>query len=88
MYIIYEQQQTKECDMTDKIKIDKDMLMPSRVSRGSKYPLGSMEVGDSFFSPKNIKYICTLIYKHRKKEPHKKYSSRTVEGGTRCWRVK
>lgn len=59
-----------------------------------KYPLRTMEVGESFFvpvsHPANLeKYQCAVIAAAWKigKKTGKRFTSRQVEGGVRVWRV-
>jgi hypothetical protein len=70
----------KEKVKQDIIKIEKNVPMPSR----AKYPLGQMEIGDSFFVPGGTQTKITGAF-----NPHhpKKFSCRTQDGGVRVWRV-
>ena len=64
-------------------KIDDDVPLPRR--RGS-YPLGTLEVGQSFFVPGNVN-ISACAKKYR---PKKFTSKKQTEGevkGFRIWRV-
>lgn len=67
------------------IKIDKDIPIPVG-PMGSKYPLGKLEVGDSFFI-EGQKTLSGVFGQHKPK----KFSVRTVTEngvkGVRVWRV-
>lgn len=69
------------------IEIDKGIPIPipeAKQGRPSKYPFGSMEVGDSFFAPSTS--IGQTVSKMGK-FLGRKFICRTVEGGSRVWRV-
>jgi hypothetical protein len=63
-----------------------------------KYPYEQMQVGQSFFvaysseTHKSIRTMSTTIKSsicnYRKKNASKAFTSRTVDGGVRVWRVK
>ena len=70
-------------------QIDKGVPMPP-ISRGKGrlvYPWDEMEVGDSFFvkdgKVKTLSRSCGTYGKRLER----KFTSRTVEGGARVWRV-
>lgn len=69
--------------------IDKGIPVPKQVGTGrkTKYPFDLMEVGDSFFikdtKVKTISCSCGIYGKRL----NRKFTSRTVEGGARVWRV-
>lgn len=74
------------------VQIEKDIPLPE-VRRGflSKWPAADLEVGESFLIPadamkptirQQFAASCT-----QKLKP-KKFAGRTVDGGTRIWRVK
>lgn len=58
------------------------------------YPFEQMVVGDSFLVPKkkaNAAIVCACQYVNKmfnKKGRYLKFTSRTVKGGTRVWRIK
>lgn len=70
-----------------KIKIDKDI--PIQYNYTSIYPFHKLEVGYSFLLPKSVnrKTVRSSVSKYSQK--HKmKFITRSVEGGTRVWRIK
>ena len=69
-------------------KIEKHIPMPT--SR-SIYPFADMEVGDSFFVPKNDivgTRVSVAISYYKKKNPKKSFATRKDENGMRIWRTK
>jgi len=68
------------------LRIDKDI--PIGGIQRKKYPLGELEIGDSFFVPGKIVAQITGVF-HR--YPGRKFSGRTVfesgVKGARIWRV-
>lgn len=83
-------------------KIDKNIPMPDRKRIGStkaptkKYPLAEMEIGDSFFVPvennNRFEKHARVVTIHSSKNTRtllkrKKFETRLVEGGVRCWRT-
>ena len=65
-------------------KIDKDVPMPNM---WQKYPLGDMEIGDSFFLPRaKTQNISPMLRKYSIRN-NKKFSVRAVDGGVRVWRI-
>ena len=55
----------------------------------AKYPFAKMKVGDSFFSSvDSCRRISPSIAIFYKTNPNKRFTTRTVEGGTRVWRIK
>ena len=73
--------------------IEKNMPIPQKDIRKEKYPLDSMDVGDSFFIQSDKKDIAKMrnsvssatTYKAFKTEM--KFCVRSVEGGVRVWRT-
>ena len=71
-------------------EIEKGIPMSSTHGRGrpSKYPFREMEPGDSFFvagqAPRDGASSAARVFAHRKGQ---KFSTETVEGGVRIWRV-
>ena len=53
-----------------------------------KYPFPEMEVGDSFFAKASQPAVSGRAGNFNRKHPDRKFTTRKVEGGTRCWRVK
>lgn len=69
-----------------KIKIEKGMPIPT--SNKSTYPFREMKIGDSFFvssDKENSMRVCAYGFSRGGKI---KFTTRKVDGGTRCWRVK
>jgi len=53
-----------------------------------RYPLGDMQVGQSFFVPEAIAKKARMAARaYVRRHPDKKYSWKYVEGGIRIWRV-
>ncbi len=77
------------------IKIDKGIPIPKQ-KRKKNYPLREMEITDSFFvsvPPKRkLKSIQSAVRRAivecRRESPDKRFVTRTIKGGVRCWRVK
>lgn len=68
------------------VKIDKGIPVPTETRvRASKYPLAEMEVGDSFFTEKDIK---GMISRFAAKHNGKKFVTRKEGDGIRVWRTK
>ena len=69
-------------------EIEKNVKMPE-LSRGhqGKYPWDEMEVGDSFFIPRDaISGNASQLARHRKARGEA-HTVRKVEGGWRIWRT-
>ncbi len=76
-------------EIKEKIKIDKNIPIPSpRGGSASMYPLDTMEIGDSFFigGVESRLLQIRIMGKAQTKNP-KKFTTRTVDGGIRCWRI-
>lgn len=74
--------------METKITIEKGIPIPND-GRGRipKYPWNEMEVGDSFFAAgMTTKELGSSLVGARKRTG-KNFTSRTVEGGVRVWRI-
>lgn len=73
------------------MNIDKGIPIPIGSHNGScKYSGDKMEVGDSIFvAAGSVKdsYRISLSGTLNKKHKPKKFTSRSVEGGTRIWRI-
>ena len=69
--------------------IEKGIPVPKMTGAGrkTKYPFESMQVGDSFFvkdgTVKTLSRSCGTYGKRLER----KFTSRTVDGGSRVWRV-
>lgn len=83
----------------EEFKIDKDVPKPLKRSKGKKanYPFDKMEVGDSFFvsikEGDNISKVQALVassakYYVLRNRLDVKFSTRTMVGGVRIWRIK
>jgi hypothetical protein len=76
------------------IEIESGIPLPSEPrGRKIKYPIAALQVGQSFLvacapedSRKQIKSVGSLCGLHTKKTGHR-FTSRTVEGGIRVWRL-
>jgi hypothetical protein len=53
------------------------------------FPFAKMEVGQSFFVPLEQAWtLSTSASQFQRKHPgHRRFTTRMVEGGVRCWRV-
>lgn len=79
------------------IKIDSNIPMPMKKRRGfNSYPFHEMKVGDSFFVPlkegkKQHSLICQISTSARLYSMASgkgwRFTTRSVEGGCRVWRV-
>ena len=69
-------------------KVDKNVKVPARAGRSSKYPFATMAIGESFLvengSPKSL---AGVAYQSGKKL-NMKFTYRNVDGGVRIWRTK
>ena len=72
-------------------KVTKDAPMPSSTTRHgeSKYPMATMEVGESFFDPDvtSVGRLRAAAY-NAKKNLNRTFTICMQDGGVRCWRVK
>jgi hypothetical protein len=69
------------------ITVEKDVPIP-RSMRGAKYPFATLEVGDSFTMPANMKQLLrshALAYKRA--NPGWDYKTISIPDGVRLWRV-
>jgi len=76
------------------IKIDKNIPIPEKQPKASKYPFLGMKKGDSFFiemdNQSQLQYNrLTSSIRTSKKRMGQDYriTLRKVEGGIRCWRM-
>jgi len=60
--------------------------IPAPASR-TKYPWDAMKVGESFFVPGKSTNQLGGLLTARARADGRKYTSRTVDGGTRVWRI-
>lgn len=71
--------------MNTKVKIDKNIPLPKKYI----YPFVDMKVGDSFFiNKKRTTVYYAVKYYVNRKGYGKKFKLKSVENGTRCWRIK
>lgn len=75
--------------MSDDITIDKGILIPAK--RESKllknYPVEKMAIGDSFFLPGAIiTHVSPRMHRYAVKYNFK-FTSRSIDGGVRVWRI-
>ena len=71
-------------------KIEKNVPLPEREWRASKYGFDKMEVGDSIFIPTEqvVPAIHSAPGYYAIRHPGTKFTTRRVEGGYRIWRIK
>ena len=70
------------------IAVEKDVPLPAPLRGSGKYPWRSMAVGDSFFVPgMTTASIAGSVHSAYKRLPGWKFTSRTVDGGVRVWRI-
>lgn len=74
------------------IDVESNLPLPARDGRGakSKYPFGSMAVGDSFEVPNGKRlsvYQCAAQWTSSRHLDWKFSVRKTAEGSYRCWRV-
>jgi hypothetical protein len=73
-----------------KLEIEKGIPIPPKKGGKIFFPFDEMEVGDSFFVPVKEKNMRRLVNNKASKyagKSGKKFTTRTVEGGIRCWRI-
>jgi len=70
-------------------EIEKGIEIPKvvRAAKPCKYPWKTMEIGDSFFVERSAREMSSMIA-HAGKRWGKKFTVRTVDGGSRVWRIK
>lgn len=60
----------------------------NQMSKLRKYPWFEMKPKDSFFVPnKPPSYVSNAVHKVVKTNPKLKFTCRSENGGTRCWRI-
>lgn len=79
--------ETHSTVFTYMIPIEKNIPMPDRPARPSKYPFDLMEIGDSFFVTDSHLALRQAVIKKQRKS-NMRFTVRAVDGGYRCWRVK
>jgi hypothetical protein len=77
--------------MGDKIKIEKNIPLIEKGNK-EKYPLKSMEIGDSFimgdYSRENMQRMNGSISAYRKKHaPLSRFATRRIDNQIRVWRI-
>jgi hypothetical protein len=78
------------------MEIEKGIAIPKQKGNPSAsiYPLSEMDVGDSFMMEAfdkivMMKRIRSAISQYTKnRDDDKKFTTRAVDGGVRCWRIK
>ena len=73
--------------MMEEFKIEKGVEIPMKKDCRSKYPWGEMEVNDSVFFKNGSQYILASSVNNFRVRTGRKFSTRTVDGGVRVWRV-
>lgn len=71
-------------------KIEKNVPITKLESKKPKYPLGQMEVNDSFFvkgDKKKKTSVSSAIHFYKKTNPNVKFCTRTNDEGIRVWRT-
>ena len=68
------------------MEIEKGVPIPEN-SGNKKYPWKELEVGDSFFTSESAQTVAGSA-SHASKRTNRKFICRSVDGGTRVWRVK
>lgn len=74
------------------IKIEKGIPVPDNVNskRSKRYPFDDMEIGDSFFiecSDQDKRRIGVNIISNAGRRKPKRFTTLSVDGGMRCWRI-
>ena len=69
------------------IKIEKNVPLPLSTKGGSKYPFLRMDVGDSVLLADLTISRVGSVTGHARRVAGFKFTSRTVEGGVRVWRI-
>jgi len=70
------------------IEIEKGIPIPNDGrGRPSRYPWTTMDVGDSFFIPGKTAHDFSGIASGAGFRTGRKFTTRTVEGGVRVWRI-
>lgn len=70
-------------------EVDSDLKAPTATTH-RKYPFHTMQVGDSFFVPDGRQVnVGNSASSHCNTTAGrgKRFTTRTVEGGVRCWRI-
>jgi hypothetical protein len=69
------------------IQIDKGIPLPPQRRRPMKYPWRTLKVGESFFVPERTAAEFSGNVRSAKKKTGHRYTTRTVDGGVRVWRL-
>jgi predicted DNA-binding transcriptional regulator AlpA len=84
--------QDDQPDPAPKLPIDTGVRGPGgkdvRCYRAYQYPFEDMNVGDSFLDKENPSAARSACYAANDRYPKRRFSTRTVEGGVRVWRIK
>lgn len=72
-------------------------IAPPAIHARAKYPFAVMEIGDSFFVPAteeehkklaaSVRMSASQFARRNRKATGKKFTTRSVTGGVRCWRI-
>lgn len=77
--------------MLDTIQIERGIPIPSEKNGRSRYPFATLEIGASFLVKTEAaarRVSSAANWFSRVKDITKKFKTRRVEEGWRCWRVK
>jgi hypothetical protein len=70
------------------IEVDDNVPVPTRPARVQKYPIPTLQVGQSFFvKGGKLKSIRSQLWAWRRRLPDRMFICRQVEGGVRVWRT-
>lgn len=79
------------------IEIENDIPVPSKNAKGdrrAKYPLGELEIGQSFFVPtpfgktsRQLQMSISGSVDYITKKTGRRFTSRALESGVRIWRI-
>jgi len=78
----------KEGIKASNIKIDKNFSISIPLGWRTKYPFRDLDVGDSFFVEGVGAELVRSSARSCARLHNMKFTTRTVEGGCRCWRIK
>jgi hypothetical protein len=73
--------------MTDTYVIEKNVPLARTTGNPTVYPFRQMEIGDSFFAANAPCQKLGNAARYAGKALNRTFKTRTVEGGTRVWRV-
>ena len=73
--------------MSNEVKIEKGIKIPTARMRSEHWPIADMGVGDSFLVPASSVANVRRLASNYQLRLKTKYTVRKVEGGYRCWRI-